>query len=415
MKTLPVVLFSISKDKISLGEEISLEWKISGADAAHLNGREVPPFGSFVDKPTENSRYVLMVQEIECQVSYSVTVLVVQLPQISFEYKTLDRGYRLLWSTKYADNVTLNGVSTSYNGDLEVFPDKPTEYILVAEGEGGRVLEKLMIEPIGQVQQTFVAFTVETSLNGAVELQRAPRIEKFELSPREVKQGEPITLTWGTAFATEVYLNDGINSFPLDLSGTLVLNPLESTVYTLAAKGTNDTVISRLSITVTKESGLPSEIVTPHDRIPVLGRNYTHIPLLDGEWTDPLIWESRKVPVYGDSVFIPPHRNIRISNKEAGTKNLILGGELRFNPNVDTKLVVKNFLTLPESYLEVGTAAEPIQAGFRAIIEFADEPGESTMVVLQSGRYTGEETEKILQTSREPLRGDALLEIEKGD
>lgn len=101
------------------------------------------------------------------------------------------------------------------------------------------------------------------------------------------------------------------------------------------------------------------------------------VPGVDWEWDDPNAWESGaippSVPTAGAKVLIPAGSSITLDSQElASLKWLRVDGALRFQPDVSTSLLVETIVISPSGELEIGTELDPIQAGVKATVTFAD-------------------------------------------
>lgn len=60
-------------------------------------------------------------------------------------------------------------------------------------------------------------------------------IDSFTIEPQSVAPGGSCALSWSTSNATSVRIDNGVGD--TDLSGTHVVNPFDTTTYTLTAEG----------------------------------------------------------------------------------------------------------------------------------------------------------------------------------
>ena len=60
-------------------------------------------------------------------------------------------------------------------------------------------------------------------------------VDSFTAAPATVTPGEPVLLSWETAFAAACSIDQGIG--PVPTSGSMVVQPQLSTTYTLTAEG----------------------------------------------------------------------------------------------------------------------------------------------------------------------------------
>ncbi len=77
----------------------------------------------------------------------------------------------------------------------------------------------------------------------------APAIEIFTARPQAVLPGAVTRLTWETGFATECSITPG-NGASLPANGTALINPSQTTAYTLTATGPGGTTTKEITVTV---------------------------------------------------------------------------------------------------------------------------------------------------------------------
>jgi hypothetical protein len=111
-----------------------------------------------------------------------------------------------------------------------------------------------------------------------------------------------------------------------------------------------------------------------------------HVSIADGDWFDPFVWSSSRVPAAGETVHVSTHLTYSRQNDAAiRAINIKHGGSLAFRADVDTRLVVGTLIILPGGALEVGTPERPIDAAVTAEIIFADLPLDLTNDPEQHG------------------------------
>ena len=136
---------------------------------------------------------------------------------------------RLSWEVSDGSVVELEPVGADNlqsSGTLEVTVSKTTEYVLRATNEDG----------------------VRTS-RVVVQVDDRPIIHNFDVSPRVVTAGEPVTLSWDVAHATEISINQGVPPIS-DSSGTIEVRPDSSCTYTLSATNSSGTQTARVFVSV---------------------------------------------------------------------------------------------------------------------------------------------------------------------
>lgn len=125
----------------------------------------------------------------------------------------------LSWSVSDANYVIISpgvGVQDS-SGSIKVSPTETTTYILKAIKE----------------RQSSVATEIVTVGLGPDPRKVDPKIESFEAIPDSITSGENVTLSWNVSDAADVTIDPIIGS--VNLSGSKIVNPTETTTYTLKA------------------------------------------------------------------------------------------------------------------------------------------------------------------------------------
>lgn len=143
---------------------------------------------------------------------------------------------RLNWLVEGAESVTISpepGAVDPNSGNVEVTPSQTTTYTLTATGPDG--------EPVTAT----VVVTVSDDAN-------VPRILSFSSNPPySTASGAPVTLSWATDSATSVVITGtGVPAGTLPLNGSIVVNPITNSTYTLTAYGPEGSVSSVLYVFV---------------------------------------------------------------------------------------------------------------------------------------------------------------------
>lgn len=121
-----------------------------------------------------------------------------------------------------------------------------------------------------------------------------------------------------------------------------------------------------------------------HEDIPDYAMNPTVVTIADGNWSDGSIWSTGRAPGEGDVVRISSH--VTYDTKSLAELDAIVidvGGNLDFNPNLHTQLVVGTLEVLHGGTLTVGTDTKPITA--TAEIIFADQAIDTMFDPMQYG------------------------------
>jgi PKD repeat protein len=160
--------------------------------------------------------------------------------------------------------------------------------------------------------------------------------------------------------------------------------------YTVALQATESSGLSATtSTTVTVSSGqAPAYIITPCLKIPNFGANPTIVSVKSGNWSDPTVWSLGRLPTTGDIVDINPGTTVTYdvnSTVALNTLEIQASATLAFRPDINTEVVVANFMVLEGGTLQVGTATTPIAANVVANIIIANQAINTTLDPQQFG------------------------------
>ena len=238
-------LFSVSIDadpaSIQLGgggvSSTTLSWTSRGADSVRIDPDigTVSESGSLTVSPQQTTTYAITGTKDGAMVTDSVTVAVIdpsKIPTVTISATpaTIQRGAfaTLAWSATEVDTVTLdNGIGAApMTGSLAVFPVGTTTYRVTAANAGGTATASATIivtDPLPTVELT--------------------------VEPAQITAGESARLTWTATHADSASIQPGIGT--VDLTGTLSVAPMQTTVYTITAGGSGGTATRSAAVTVT--------------------------------------------------------------------------------------------------------------------------------------------------------------------
>src|SRR5262249_42874519 len=162
-------------------------------------------------------------------------------------------------------------------------------------------------------------------------------------------------------------------------------------------------------------------IVTSYLKIPNFGAHPTIRTIASGNWSNAKIWSAGRVPAAGDLVSIDPGYTVTYdvnSTAALNTLEIQATGTLTFRTDLNTHLVVGNFLVLEGGSLVVGTAANPIAPTVQADIDIADQAINTStdpqqfgtgLIVLGDVTMHGATRTPFATLAQEPHAGDTAL------
>jgi hypothetical protein len=235
-----IIRFEASPLTIQPGQQSTLSWSTSGGSQVAISGvGAVTANGSTTVSPQQTTTYTLSVTGTNGQTvtaPITVTVAAGALPQIATFAATpsaISAGQttQLCWKVVNATSISITGLGSnlSANDCAAVSPTQTTTYTLTAVNASGQIQANATVT-VGQVQ--ILSFTANP--------------------PTSMAAGAPVTLSWTTTNATSVILTGAdIPPQTLPVNGSLVVNPITNSTYTLTAYGPGgQTVSSTISVFV---------------------------------------------------------------------------------------------------------------------------------------------------------------------
>ena len=242
----PAVSISATPDIITLGETFILNWNSTNADSCVIE----PGIGSVdLNGPMEISIGATTIYTIAATgpagtTTKSVTVIVNSptVPptvELSSSPETVPFGQPaiLTWNSTNTYSCTIEpGIGrVNLNGSINVSPAATTTYTITATGYAGT-----------------------TTSSAAVTVIPLPTMN-FSANPSSITVGESATLTWNSVNADSCVIEPGIGN--VDLSGSLVVSPMETTTYTIMATGPAGEASE--SVTINVASPVSLQITSP--------------------------------------------------------------------------------------------------------------------------------------------------------
>ena len=149
----------------------------------------------------------------------------------------------------------------------------------------------------------------------------------------------------------------------------------------------------------------------------------THVAINDGSWFDPGTWQGGVVPGAGARVLISDGVTVTYDGESPVSLFTVrVDGALEFATDVDTFMEVDTLVVSTTGRLEIGTIANPVDAGVEAIIQIADNGPIDTSwdpMLLSRGIIShgivdihGAEKEAFLKVATDPMAGDTSITLE---
>jgi hypothetical protein len=185
---------------------------------------------------------------------------------------------------------------------------------------------------------------------------------------------------------------------------------------------------SRAYAVTVASSGFNSSptITTSYLTIPNFGAKPTIFSVASGNWSSPATWSLGRVPSAGDIVDINPGTTVTYDVNDSSaaaalnTVEIQATGTLTFATNINTQVVVGNFLVLDGGSLVVGTAASPIAANVHANINLGNQAFNTAtdpqhfgdgLIVLGNVTMHGVTKTPYVSLAQEAHKGDTVLHL----
>ena len=206
---------------------ISYEWDFDGDGTIDMEG--ITATYTYQDPNTYTAKLIVTdkkgntseaTQEIRVYRPPTVSIEADPLSIISGESSTLS------WASTDATSASISpGIgSVEVNGSRTISPIETTTYTINATGSGGSATDSV-----------------------TVTVYQPPTVNIFA-SPGAIVSGESTTLSWTSANADSVSIDQGIGS--VDTDGSMVVSPTETITYTITATGSGGSATDSVIVTV---------------------------------------------------------------------------------------------------------------------------------------------------------------------
>ena len=243
--------FTAQPQTITKGASANLTWATRNASRVVINNGlgEVAATGTLSVSPLSTIEYILTAYGVgTTTTSCKTTVTVTEVPvpvctAFTATPASLPIGggnVTLAWTSTNASSAsitpTVGGVAV--NGSTTLALSTSTTFTLTVAGENNQTNACTVTVPVQPPVP--VPFTCANNVS-------------FSASPDRITRGNDSTLSWNTTGATSVSFNQGITA--TGLSGTLMVEPNDTTTYVLTASNGTTTVACPVTVTVTSGGG----------------------------------------------------------------------------------------------------------------------------------------------------------------
>ena len=240
--TAAIVSFEAKPGIIRPGESTTLSWQTEGVGSVSIEPYVgiLGPEGMVNVQPMVSTTYTLRIDTVNGPTSKSVKVEVISgspaVNQFTANPTEIVEGesVTLQWATSNTTRVVIapDIGETTVAGSQVVSPQTTTTYRLIAMSDTEMTMQELTVTVVAAEE---------------------PIIRSFTVSPMTVVPGQSATLSWQTSNTDSVSINNdvGINLAP---TGTIEINPNETTTYTLTAFRLNQSKTAQVTIVVQQNS-----------------------------------------------------------------------------------------------------------------------------------------------------------------
>ena len=249
---------------ITPGDTIDLSWDVSGADTVTISDSSgqltssMMATGTYTATVNQNETYTLEATNADGSVDDSIMVTVLGVPTINSFMATETMNITpgdtidLSWDVSGADTVTISDASGQLTssmmatGTYTATVNQNETYTLEATNAAGPVDDSIMV-------------TVAAAGT-------PPTIDAFEADVTMTYSGQRVQLDWLISDADSVQVTDDQGGAPYDVpagdiaSGSYVVRPQVTTIYTITATNTDGSVMDSATVTVSAAPLLITEV-----------------------------------------------------------------------------------------------------------------------------------------------------------
>ena len=247
-----IVSFSVDPTSVIQGSAAQLSWEVNNATSVSIDQGigSVASQSSTSVTPSATTTYTLTASNSNGSDSAMTTLTVSSLPvpvitSFAADPAQIEEGESttLSWDVDGADSVeilpTLGSVGA--NGMQIVSPTETTTYTLTATNAGGSVSQMVTIN---------------------VSAVPVPVIDLFSASEAAILAGDRSTLSWQVSGATTIDIQPDVGN--VLASASTIVEPTQTTTYTLSASNAGGTVSETVTVTVYPQVEIVAFSVSPN-------------------------------------------------------------------------------------------------------------------------------------------------------
>jgi len=254
VSTPPTVAIIASPNPVVAGNSTTLSWTSSNSATCTIDHAigSVGTSGNLNVTPLSATTYTITAQGPGGTATDTVTVGVASLPptvELDAEQRYILEGgaTTISWISKNAVSGSIEDVEGDVSGEFsqrDVYEIPASELALGAMNVNPAVTTSYIITVTNNSGGTaYDSVKVEVANN-------PPKVQ-ISANPNPITSGDHATLTWNTDYSTEVTLDDGTGPVSVNPSGSMMIDPLRTTTYTIKATSEYGEKTDSVKVTVT--------------------------------------------------------------------------------------------------------------------------------------------------------------------